>query len=238
MASKASRPNGSVADAASVPNRQAEIMLLFLVARLSMSKAIMRLAATPAASTTTFGSVVASPGFSFSAVRIQTVGRGDQRRAVGRHQSAQNGAAGFDQFGGKHDVDFARRRHQREDRRAAGFRRQHLDVVDRGAGALRDAGHRGRLRVPALRLGKFHDPVGEHAAALSAHRHDGDRRSAAAREPHRRLVAAFRRDRSSARTSASVREHNAPGFAAALQEADHRAAQPGHEAIEPASDCE
>ena len=71
MASKASRPNGSVADAASVPNRQAEIMLLFLVARLSMSKAIMRLAATPAASTTTFGSVVASPGFSFSAVEYK-----------------------------------------------------------------------------------------------------------------------------------------------------------------------
>ncbi len=67
IASKASRLNGSVPDAANAPNRQAEITLLFLVASVSMSKAMTRFAATPAASTITFGSMVASPGFSFSA---------------------------------------------------------------------------------------------------------------------------------------------------------------------------
>ena len=93
-------------------------------------------------------------GFFLLRGRIQTVGRRDQGGAVRRHQAAQDGAAGLDQFGGKHDVDFALRRHQRQDRRAAPLRRQHLDVIDRGAGALRDARHRGRLGMPALRLGE------------------------------------------------------------------------------------
>ena len=46
-------------------------MLLFLVASVSMSKAMTRFAATPAASTITFGSMVASPGFSFSATEYK-----------------------------------------------------------------------------------------------------------------------------------------------------------------------
>ena len=71
IASNASRGNGKVPDAASAPNRQAEIMLLFFVASVSMSKAMTPFAATPAASTTTAGSAVASPGFSFSAVEYK-----------------------------------------------------------------------------------------------------------------------------------------------------------------------
>jgi hypothetical protein len=67
IASKLSRPNGRTPDAASAPNMQAEITLLFLVATLSISKATTRFAATAVASMTTFGSTMASPGFSFSA---------------------------------------------------------------------------------------------------------------------------------------------------------------------------
>ena len=67
MASKLSRVNGKVPDAANAPNRHAEMTLLLLLATASISKAITRFAATPAASTTVFGSAVASPGFSFSA---------------------------------------------------------------------------------------------------------------------------------------------------------------------------
>jgi hypothetical protein len=66
-ASKSSRPNGKVADAARAPNMAAEITLLFAVATASMSKAMVRLAATSVASMTTSGSAIASPGFSFSA---------------------------------------------------------------------------------------------------------------------------------------------------------------------------
>ena len=49
-----------------------------------------------------------------------------------------------------------------------------LDVVDRRAGALRDAGHRGGLREVAVVLAEVDDPVGEHAAALAAHGEDRD----------------------------------------------------------------
>ena len=56
---------------------------------------------------------------------------------------------------------------------AASFGKQ-LDVVDRGAGALRDAGHRGGLREVAAVLREIDDPVRQHAAALAAERDDGD----------------------------------------------------------------
>ena len=185
MPSKLSRANGNVPDAASAPNRQAEIRLLFLFASASMSKAMVRLAATPAASIDhgRIGGGVARLFLLGS--RIETMRRGDQGGAVGRHQAAQHGAAGLHQFGRQHHVDFAWRRHQRQDRRAAGFGRQHLDIIDRRAGALGDAGHRGRLGVPALRLGEFDDPVGQHAAALAAHRHNGDADRPLGRVPRR-----------------------------------------------------
>ena len=104
--------------------------------------------------------------------------------------------------------------------------RQHLDVIDRGAGALRDAGHRGRLREPALRLGKRDDPVGQHAAALAAHRQhgDGDRLVGVERDGGRVIE----------RSCAALKPRTRRGalVAPALQEADHGAAQPRHEAIE------
>ena len=54
--------------------------------------------------------------------------------------------------------------------------REHLQVVDGGAGALGHAGHRGGLRDEAVVLGQVHQPVGQHAAALAAHgeQRDGD----------------------------------------------------------------
>ena len=70
------------------------------------------------------------------------MGRGDQRRAVRRYKAAQNGAARLHHFGSNQDIHIPRRRQQREDRHAAGVR-AHLDVIDRGPGALCDAGHRG-----------------------------------------------------------------------------------------------
>ena len=51
---------------------------------------------------------------------------------------------------------------------------EQLDVVDRRAGALGDAGHRGRLRDVAVVLGELDDPVGEHAAAFAADGEDRD----------------------------------------------------------------
>ncbi len=77
---------------------------------------------------------------------------GDQRGAVRRDQAALDGAAGFHQLGGDHHVHVARHRHQRQHRRVVALRPDHLDVVDRGAGALRHAGHRGGLRDPAVAL--------------------------------------------------------------------------------------
>ena len=108
---------------------------------------------------------------------IEAVRRGDQGRAVRCDQTAQDRAARFHQLGGDHDVDLALGRHQRQDRRVALLRRQHLDVVEGRAGALGDPRHRGRLGVPALGFGKLHDPVGQHAAALAAHgeNRNGDR---------------------------------------------------------------
>ena len=102
------------------------------------------------------------------------MGGGDEQRALRRDEAALDGARAFHQLGGEHDVDIAWDRHQREHRRAAcrlrGRFGEQFDVIDGGAGALRDARHRGRLReIPAM-LGEIDDPVGEHAAALAAER--------------------------------------------------------------------
>ena len=84
---------------------------------------------------------------------VDAVRRGDQRRAVGRHEPALDRSAGLHQLGGDHDVHFARHRHQREDRilprrRRRGLREQ-LHIVDRGTRALRDTRHGRRLREVA-----------------------------------------------------------------------------------------
>ena len=103
--------------------------------------------------------------------------RGDQGRLFGRDETAQHGSARFHQFGRHHHVNVARSRHQREHRLRAGPRRRHFDIVDRGAGPLRDARHRGGLRGPTLCLSERDDPIGEDASALSAHRKNCDRDS-------------------------------------------------------------
>jgi hypothetical protein len=99
------------------------------------------------------------------------VGGGDQRGAVGGDETAHDGAAGFHHFGGDQNVDVAGGRHQREHRSPVS-RRRHLDVVDRGAGALGHARHRRRLHRVAVAMGGVLDPVGQHAAALAADGHD------------------------------------------------------------------
>jgi len=113
------------------------------------------------------------------------VGGGDQHGLFRRHQAAQHRAPGLHQFGGEHDVDIARRGHQRQHRRAAVLGGQHLDVIDGRAGPLRDAGHQSRLRAPAAGFGERDDPVGQHAAALPAHRQHGERDRLLRVEPER-----------------------------------------------------
>ena len=82
----------------------------------SMSKAMTRRAAMPAAAFTACGSAMHVARLLLLRHRIGAVGGGDQHRPVGRHEAAQDGAARLHQFGGDHDVDVARRRHQREHR--------------------------------------------------------------------------------------------------------------------------
>ncbi len=173
--SKAARANGSAPDAASAPNIVAEMTLPFALAIASMSKAMTRLAANSVASRHggRIGDAVAGRLFLHHGQR--PVGRGDQRRPVGRDEAAQHRTAGLHELGRHHHVEISRRRHEREHRLRAILRRRHLDVIDGCAGALRDARHGSRLRRPPLRFRKPDDPVGEHAAALSAHGENGER---------------------------------------------------------------
>ena len=144
-----------------------------------MSKAMNRLAAATRRLKDGGGIADAVAGRLLLDHGVGAVRRGDQGGAVGRDQTALDGAARFHQLGADHDVDLAGHRHQRKHRTQPGRRilrrRQGLDIVDRRAGALRDARHRGRLRGPALALAQRDDPVGQHAAALAAHRQDRDR---------------------------------------------------------------
>ena len=139
-----------------------------------MSKAMVRRAAKSSASTTTNGSPDAVARLFLLGHRISAMGRGDERRLVGRHQAAQDRSAGLHELRRHHHIDIARRRHEREDGRDAVSRRQRLDVVDRRAGALRDARHGCRLRRPPHMLGDLDDPVRQHPAALPAHGENGD----------------------------------------------------------------
>jgi hypothetical protein len=110
--------------------------------------------------------------------REDAMGRGDERGAIGRDEAPLHGAPSLHQLRPEDDVDVAGHRHQGHHRFGRPFRqralREELDVIDRGAGALRHARHRGELREIAAMLGEIDDPVGEHAAALPAHREDGD----------------------------------------------------------------
>ena len=143
-------------------------------ASFSMSKAMVRRAAKSSASTTDERIARAVARLFLFRHRISAMGRGDKRRLVGSHQPAQNRSAGLHELRRHHHVDIARRRHEREDGRDAVPRRQRLDVVDRRAGALRDARHGCRLRRPPNMLGDLDDPVRQHSAALAAHGENGD----------------------------------------------------------------
>ena len=126
--------------------------------------------------------------------------------------------AGLHQFGGDDDVDVSGHRHQRQDRRrpAACGRAlgKQLEVIDRRAGALRDARHRGRF-------------------ARCIHRARRDRRSSrpARRRPRRpwrewrSVIARGVSARSSLRRSCGAPARDGASCRSrALQEADHGAA--------------
>ncbi len=112
---------------------------------------------------------------------VDAMRRGDERGALGAHVAIHHGAPGLDQLGGDHDVDVAGTRRERQHRIAAAElaapRGVDLQVIGRGAGALRDAGNRGGLRRQ-IALGRgFHQPVGHDATAFAAEggNQDGDR---------------------------------------------------------------
>jgi len=104
---------------------------------------------------------------------------GDEQRPLRCDEAALDRARGFHQLGGEHHVDIARHRQQAEHglapRRARGRLRKQLDIIDRCAGALRDAGNRGCLREKAAMLREIDNPIRKHAAAFAAQRHDCDR---------------------------------------------------------------
>jgi hypothetical protein len=144
----------------------------------AMSNAIQRAADALAIAASAPASTRPSPSAVFSPI--------DQTRCVDAISVVRSGvtrprwtaARRFHQLGGEDDVDVARHRHQRQHRRQAGRlgvgAREQLDVVDRRAGALRDAGHRGRLAQVAVLLGELDDPVGQDAAAFAADGEDRD----------------------------------------------------------------
>ncbi len=85
--------------------------------------------------------------------QVGAAGRGDQQGAVGGDEARRDGAAGLHELARQHDVDVADAGRQREHRpvlpQFAGGKRDDLDVVGGGAGALGNARDRGRLHREA-----------------------------------------------------------------------------------------
>ncbi len=106
--------------------------------------------------------------------RKRAVAARDHRGAAACHQAALQRTAGFHQLGGDHDVDVARRGHQRHHRLLVALPLDQLHVIDGGPGALRHAGHRRGLRPPAGTHAERDDPIDQHAAALAAEGEDRD----------------------------------------------------------------
>ena len=183
--------NGSTPVPASAPNSTALMTLPDCSAASAMSKRTKRFAAAARVREQRVAGDPAVAERGLLGDRVDAVRRRDQRRPVGRDEAALDGAPALHQLGREDDVDVARQRHERQHRLGAvalGVAlRIELDVVDRRAGALGDAGHRRRLREPAVRLAEVDDPVGEDAAALAAHGQDRDldrrRRHLAIRRP-------------------------------------------------------
>ena len=112
--------------------------------------------------------------------QIGARGRGDHQRAIGRDETAGDGAARFHELARQHDVDVAdagRERQHQPSGKLVRRQRHDLDVVGGGAGALGDAGDGGRLHRKTELRDRADDPVREHAAAFAAERGDenGDR---------------------------------------------------------------
>ena len=153
----------------------AEMTLPCALAIASMLKAMTRLAANSVARDTAAGSATPSPGACFSTTAsarwveaISVVRSGVTRpRSTERPASMSSAAITTSRSPG---VGMSANTGS-----APSFERRHFDVIDGCAGALRDAWHGSRLRGPPLRFRKPDDPVGEHAAALSAHGENGER---------------------------------------------------------------
>ncbi len=109
---------------------------------------------------------------------IEARGRCDRQRAVGRNEARRHHASGFHQLARHQQIDVADAGNEGEHRPPAGKLAprsgQNLDIVGGRAGALRHARDRRRLHRKIVLLGRGHDPVGEHAAALAAERGDQD----------------------------------------------------------------
>ena len=153
----------------------AEMTLPSDFAIASMSNAITRLAANSVAIETAPGSPTPSPGVCFSATAkarcveaISVVRSGvTSPRSTDRPASINSAAITTSTSPG---VGI-----NANTGCAPALARRHLDIIDRRAGALRDARHRGGLRGPTLCLRERDDRIGEHASALSAHGDDRDR---------------------------------------------------------------
>jgi hypothetical protein len=113
----------------------------------------------------------AAPGRDLLVDRVEPMGAGDDRRARGRWEPQLDRAPDFEELGGEQDIERSRYRVEREDRRAlvGGLAiGGELDVVARRSGPLGDAGNRRAVNRVAVRDGRIHDPIEEHAAPLPA----------------------------------------------------------------------
>ena len=108
--------------------------------------------------------------------RVGAVRGGDQRGPLAIHQAALDRAARLDQLGSDTQstspgTGISAMIGSRPSPLGLGAREE-LQIVDRGARALRDARHGCRLHQVSLGLGDLDQPFGEHTAALAAERRD------------------------------------------------------------------
>ena len=110
----------------------------------------------------------------FLADGIGAMGGTDERGALGRTEPAENGPATLQKLGRQHHIDLSRCRHQCQHGRPTVIRK-HFDVVHGRPGPLSHPRDRSPLSEPAVDLCGGDNPVGQHAAALTA---DGQNRNA------------------------------------------------------------
>ena len=124
------------------------------------------------------GLVTSVGGNGFFRDRVEPVGGGDQGRAVRGDEAVLHRPAGFQQFGGDHQVDLTGPRGQGQDRLTVpefvDRDREDLEVVGGGAGSLGDSGDGGALHRETCGHRGFDQPVREHPAAFPAQRGNQD----------------------------------------------------------------